>query len=150
MWSDPDVIRLITGKPSTEPQTWSRLLSYVGHWDLMGFGYWAIEEKRSGEFAGEAGLADFKRDIAQSMRGFPEIGFALASHFHGKGYATEAVQAILAWADVELPVPKTVCLINPQNAASLHVVQKCGYEIFEQGIYNGQPALFLSRDRCHG
>jgi RimJ/RimL family protein N-acetyltransferase len=119
---------------------------YIGHWALMGFGYWVIEEKATGEFVGDVGFADFKRDITASMRGKPELGFALASRFHGKGYATEAVRAALAWADAELPEPRTVCMVTPQNVASLHVVGKCGYQVFENGVYNDQPVLFLTRD----
>ena len=145
MWSEPDVTKFITGKPSTEAQTWARLLSYLGHWSLMGFGYWAIVDKASGTFAGEAGLADFKRPIAESMKQGPELGFALASAFHGKGIATEAAGGILSWADENLAVRTTVCLINPANAASLRVVEKCGYAVFEEGTYGEQPALFLSR-----
>lgn len=145
MWSDPDVVRFIGGEPSTEQRTWARLLAYVGHWALMGFGYWVIEHKGSGEFVGEIGLADFKRDIVPAMRDTPEIGFALLPRFHGQGYATESAKAVLAWADVHLQQPRTVCLIDPKNAASLRVVEKCGYGIFERGVYHGQPALFLSR-----
>ncbi len=102
MWADPIVTKYISGRPSTVQQTWSRLLTYVGHWNLMGFGYWAIEEKSSGDFVGEAGLADFKRDIAASMKGSPELGFALVPRVHGKGYATEAVRGVLSWADVNI------------------------------------------------
>lgn len=148
MWSDPDVIRFIGGEPSSEQRTWARLLAYVGHWALMGFGYWAIEERSSGDFVGEVGLADFKRDIAPAMRGSPELGFALVSRFHRKGYATECARAVLAWADAHLSYPGTVCLIDPRNLPSLRVVEKCGYEVFEQGTYSGRPALFLAR-RTH-
>ncbi len=145
MWSDPAVTRFITGKPSTPQQTWMRLLSYIGHWSLMSFGYWVIEDRTSSDFVGEVGLADFKRDIVPSMQGCPELGFAIASKWHGKGYATEAAQAVVNWADAKLQCAKTVCLINPQNAASLRVVEKCGYQIFDRGVYNEQPTLFLSR-----
>jgi RimJ/RimL family protein N-acetyltransferase len=112
----------------------------------MGFGYWAVEEKASNDFVGEVGLADFKRDVAPSMKGNPELGFALASRFHGKGYATESVRAALAWADAHAPYRRTVCMVNPQNLASLRVVTKCGYEVFEQGVYKEQSVLFLSRN----
>jgi RimJ/RimL family protein N-acetyltransferase len=145
MWSDPAVTRFISGRASTEQQTWTRMLSYLGHWALMGFGYWVIEEKSSGEFAGEVGFADFKREIADSMKAGPELGFALASRFHGQGYATEAVRAALSWADASLAAKTTVCLINIDNAASLHVVEKCGYQVTERSLYNGQPVLFLNR-----
>jgi RimJ/RimL family protein N-acetyltransferase len=145
MWADPDVTRFIGADPSNEQRTWARLLGYVGHWALMGFGYWVIEQRDSGEFVGEVGLADFKRDIAPAMRGSPELGFALVPRFHGKGYATESAKAVLAWADAQLRCPRSVCLIDPQNTASLRVVTKCGYEVFEQGTYVGRAVLFLAR-----
>jgi RimJ/RimL family protein N-acetyltransferase len=146
MWADPNVTKFISGRTSTEQQTWIRLLSYVGHWALMDFGYWAIEEKVSNDFVGEIGFADFKRDVPASMKGAPELGFALASRVHGKGYATEAARAVLAWADANLSSTRTVCLANPHNPASLRVLAKCGYEPFDRGVSNDQPVLFLSRD----
>jgi RimJ/RimL family protein N-acetyltransferase len=100
------------------------MVGYLGHWQLMGFGYWAIEEKDSGDFVGEAGLADFKRGISPAFDDKPELGFALASRFHGKGYATEAVGAVLAWADARDAISETVCMIDPENGASLRVVEK--------------------------
>ena len=145
MWADPDVVRFIGAEPASEQRTWARLLAYVGHWALMGYGYWAVEERGSGEFVGEVGLADFRRDIAAPMRGSPELGFALVPRFHGKGYATECVRAVLAWSDVHLSYRRTVCLIDPRNLASLHVVEKCGYEAFGQGTHSGRAALFLER-----
>ena len=150
MWSDPNVTRFIGGRASSEQQTWARLLAYIGHWKLMGFGYWAIEEKRSNEFVGEAGFADFKRDVAPPIKGKPELGFALAPQFHGRGYATEAVLAALAWADAHLPYSTTVSLVNPENLASLRVVEKCGYEHLERIVLMEQPVLVLSRGRDGG
>ncbi len=134
MWADPIVTQYIGGKPSTETQTWARLQAYVGHWAMLGFGYWLIETKDGHEFVGEVGLADFKRDIAASMKRDPEIGYALASAFHGQGIATESVRAVLSWADENLPTSRTVCLINPQNVASQKVAEKCGY----RGIRGGE------------
>ncbi|HEY0383536.1 MAG TPA: GNAT family N-acetyltransferase [Candidatus Elarobacter sp.] len=145
MWSDPVVTRYIGGKPSTEQQTWSRLLNYAGHWSLLGFGYWALEEKSTGRFAGDVGFANFRRDIAASMRDVPEIGWTLAPSFYGKGYATEAVRAAVAWGDVRFESARTVCLINEGNLASIRVAQKCGYEVFERTTFNEQPTLFLAR-----
>lgn len=145
MWTDPIVTRYISGRASTEQQTWARLLAYLGHWDLMGFGYWAIEEKRTGDFVGEVGFADFKRDIAQSMQGDPELGFAVVPRVHGRGYATEAVRGALSWADANIARARSVCLVNPQNLASRRVAEKCGYEVFEESLHNGQGVLFLAR-----
>ena len=57
MWGDPEVTRHIGGRPFTEEEVWTRLLRYVGHWSLLGFGYWVIREKATHRFVGEAGFA---------------------------------------------------------------------------------------------
>jgi RimJ/RimL family protein N-acetyltransferase len=147
MWSDPIVTRHIGGKPSTPQQTWMRVLGYAGHWAHMGFGYWALEEKASGGYVGELGFADFKRDIAPSMRNVPELGWALATNVHGRGYATEAVRAALAWGDARFVPSRTVCLIGEQNIASIRVAEKCGYEEFERSTFGGTPTLFFARTK---
>lgn len=145
MWADPLVTRFIGGRASTPQQTWSRLLTYLGHWQVLGYGYWAVEEKSSGAFIGEAGFADFKRDIVEAMRNAPEIGFAFVSSAHGKGYATETVRAILQWGDEHLTSKRTVCLVNEENAPSLRVVEKAGYRAFSHTTFNDTPVVFLER-----
>ena len=147
MWSDPIVVRYIGGTPSTAQRTWLRLLAYRGHWSVMGFGYWAIEDKTTGSFVGEVGFADFKRDIASSMQNVPELGWALVPRYHGKGYATEAVRAALAWGDAYFQAARTVCLISTDNIASIRVAEKCGYREFEKTDFGGEPTLFFVREK---
>jgi RimJ/RimL family protein N-acetyltransferase len=145
MWADPIVTRHIGGKPFSREEVWARLLRYVGHWSLMGFGYWAIEEKDTGSFVGELGFADYKRDIEPSLNGVPELGWVLASRVHGKGYATEAVRAAVAWGEARFGSARTVCLIHPENLASIRVAQKCGYQESQQAAYKGQPTIIFAR-----
>jgi RimJ/RimL family protein N-acetyltransferase len=147
MWSDPQVYRYILPGPSNEQQAWSRILTYVGHWALEGFGYWVVEERSTGVFVGEIGFADFKRDITPSIRGLPEMGWVLRSAQHGKGYATEGVRAALIWADQHLPAARTVCLINPENVASIHVAEKVGYVQTHLATSNNTPVLMFERPR---
>ena len=148
MWADPIVTRYISGKASTEQEAWFRLLRYAGHWALMGFGYWAIEEKSTGVFAGEAGFADFKRAIEPSIQGTPELGWVLASSARGKGFATEAVRAAVAWGDAHIAAPRTVCIIDPENRASLRVAEKCGYREYARTQFLG-PTIMFERSRIY-
>src|SRR5271163_4002760 len=97
MWADPAVTRYLGVNPLKAEEVWARLLRYVGHWAVLGFGFWAVEEKETGSFVGDLGFMDFKRDMQASLKDVPEIGWILASHAHGKGYATEAVRAALTW-----------------------------------------------------
>src|SRR5271165_5318949 len=74
MWADPRVTEYICDKPLAEEESWTKFLRYVGHWSLLGFGYWVVEENATGHFAGEIGFADYKRDLQPSLKGVPEIG----------------------------------------------------------------------------
>lgn len=148
MWADPHVYRYILPTPSNEQQAWSRILTYVGHWALADFGYWAVEERATGAFVGEIGFADFRRDVTPSIRGLPEMGWVLASAHHGKGYATEGVRAALGWADQHLVAARTVCLIHPENAASIRVAEKAGFAQTHVATYNNAPALLFERPRA--
>jgi len=145
MWADPIVTRHIGGKPFSEEDTWARFLRYAGHWLLLGFGYWAIDEKDSGSFVGELGFADYKRDITPSLKGTPELGWALASEAHGKGYATEAVRAALTWGEERFASARTVCIIHPENLASIRVAEKCGYREFQRTTYKGHATIIFDR-----
>ena len=139
LWADPEVVRYIGGRVFSAEESWAKLLRYAGLWSLLGFGYWAIEEAQSGRFVGELGFADFKREIEPSLGGRPELGWALASTAHGKGYATEAVRGALAWGDARFGATGTICLIHPDNAASLRVAAKAGYREWRRTTYKGQP-----------
>jgi RimJ/RimL family protein N-acetyltransferase len=147
MWTDPEVVRYIGGKPSTEQQAWGRIMNYLGHWQLMGYGYWCVEERASGTLVGEFGFADFHREITPSIRGIPELGWALSSRVHGRGYATEGLRAAMAWGDSNLPCPRTVCLIDPENLPSYKLAAKLGFTAQTRTSYSGKPIVLLSRER---
>jgi RimJ/RimL family protein N-acetyltransferase len=147
LWSDPQVNRHITGKPSGREEAWARVLRYIGHWAALGYGFWQIRERATGRFVGEAGMADFQRDVSISFDGAPEAGWVLAPWAHGRGYATEAMTAALAWGDAAAHVgSRTVCIINPDNTASLRVAAKCGYRELVRADYKGVEVLVFERD----
>jgi len=161
LWSDPVVTRFTSGKPLSEEEVWGRLLRYVGHWAWMGFGYWVVEEKGTGRFAGEVGFSDWKREIQPSLQGLPELGWVLASCVHGQGYATEAARAAIDWADAnlrrqtsssgfagpEVPIAPELraacmtCIIHPEHTRSIHVAEKCGFKELLRTSYRGEPTI---------
>jgi len=146
LWTDPEVTRFIGGKPSTREEVWARLLRYAGHWALLGFGYWVVTDRATGRFLGEVGFADFKREIEPSLDGVPEIGWVLAPHSHGRGYATEAVRAAVAWGEEPIGPIRTACIIAPENGPSLRVAEKCGYREFRRTSYKGSPTIMFVRE----
>jgi len=146
MWSDPEVTRYIGGRPFNREDVWARLLRYSGHWLWLGYGYWLVADKASGIFIGEVGFADFRRIIAPSFEGIPEVGWALTRWSWGRGYATEAVTAAVAWGGEAFGKDAvTGCLINPDNGASIRVAKKCGYTEFCRTSYKDHPAIIYRR-----
>lgn len=145
LWSDPEVTRFIGGRPSSQEEVWSRLVRYVGHWALLGFGYWLVAEKESGRFMGEVGFADFRRVIEPSLDGIPEIGWVIGPQGHGRGYATEAARAAIAWGDRHFGSVRTACIIAPENGPSIRVAEKCGYREFRRTTYKDNPTIMFMR-----
>lgn len=144
MWADAGVTRFIGGKPSSREDSWRRFQTYVGHWALMGHGFWLIEEKASGRFLGEGGFGTFKREIEPVFEA-PEQGWALAPTAHGKGYALEAMNAAITWGEQHFGRRDFVCLIAPENAPSLRLAEKLCYREYARSAYRGEPSVLLRR-----
>lgn len=145
LWGDAAVTRFVGGKPSNADDSWRRLLSIAGHWALLGFGFWLVEEQQTGRFVGQVGLARLNRGLGQRFDDVPEIGWVLASWSHGKGYATEAARAALAWGERELGMTRAVCMIDPANEGSLRVAAKCRFMRFAETSYKESPVVLLER-----
>ena len=90
MWADPNVTRHIGGQPLTEEEAWTRFLRYAGHWNLLGFGYWAVEEKATGSFAAVGGY--YVTYLGLSDAYTAEHGGATDLTYNGVAYSTNAVQ----------------------------------------------------------
>ena len=145
--ADPETFRYSQRGAMTSDEAWTRLLRHVGHWAVMGWGLFAIEEKATGRFVGEAGLGDFRRGLGEDFDGVPEAGCTIARWAQGLGYATEAMEAALAWVDAKLGVPRTVCIVHARNTASLRVAEKVGYKRFALRSYRGYDAVLFERRR---
>jgi RimJ/RimL family protein N-acetyltransferase len=145
MWADPDVVRFIGGKPFEREATWSRLLKTAGVWSLLGFGFFAIEEKVTGNFVGEAGFHDQRRRIEPSIEGTLEAGWALTPNVQGWGYATEAMTAAIGWADAAFPGMRMTAIIDPDNLPSIRVAQRLGFTELARATYNDQPVNLYER-----
>lgn len=145
IWSSPEVTRFIGGRPFNAEEVWDRLLRYAGFWSLLGFGFWAVEEKDSGRYIGDIGFADLRRDIEPGLDGMLEFGWVLAPHAHGKGYASEVVAAAIDWSQVHFADRRAVCIISPENLASIRVAEKAGFRPLQETMYHGRPTVIFSR-----
>jgi RimJ/RimL family protein N-acetyltransferase len=140
---DPAVVGPIGVPPSTRKQCWHRLLRYMGHWTVAGYGHWVVRDL-DGVFLGEVGLMDSRRVTVPNFEGTPEAGWVFGTAAQGRGFAGEACAAMLAWADGH-GLPRTVCIVGPGNAPSLRLAERLGYRRWAEGTYSERPTVFLER-----
>lgn len=117
-YADAEASRFIGGPLSAE-LAWRKLASIVGHWQLRGFGIYALERRDGGDFVGACGL--------WFPEGWPqiEIGYWLRPAHHGNGYASEAVRAVRRHAQQDLGLTDLVSYVVDDNLASQRVAERC-------------------------
>jgi RimJ/RimL family protein N-acetyltransferase len=120
MLADPDLVRFLGGEPMDREQSWRMLAFMLGHWQLRGYGLYAVEEKATGRLVGRVGLLE--------PEGWPgtELAWTVARPFWGLGYATEAARSVRAAAAALPHLPPLISLIDPLNARSVRVAEKLG------------------------
>ena len=150
MMGDAEVMRHLGGHPLGREESWRKLLCGHAMWSLFGFGYWAVERRETGTIIGQVGFGDFQRDVAPSVSGLPEMGWLFARDAAGRGYATEAAAAGLAWIDKALAPPRVVAIIDHANEPSIRVAVKCGFDARQDATYRGESILLFSRDSPAG
>lgn len=143
LWSDAEALRHI-GPPATPAEAWARLLKYAGHWSFFGFGYHVIRERDGGRFVGEAGIARQRRGIA-ALGDDPEAGWALVPGAQGRGYASEALAALLAAADRDFAWNRITCVIAPANLPSFRLAERNGFMLFDEAELAGATLQLLER-----
>lgn len=126
MCADPEIMRFLGDrKPMNRNQAWRHMASIVGHWQLRGYGFFAVEEKATGRFVGRVGFWN-----PEDWPDF-EIGWTTVREHWGKGYATEAARACLSYAFTNLRRDYVTSLIDPNNAASIRVAEHLGERYFQ-------------------
>ena len=145
-WSHPDTIRFIGGTARTPHEVWNRnVLRNRGLWQVLGYGYWLVEDRKSGDFVGEVGFADFHRDPEPSFWGVPECGWVISPDKFGQGFASEAVKAIHDWLDEAFETDRSCCIIDHDNAASIRIAEKIGYVQKGTVRFNDEDVMYFER-----
>jgi RimJ/RimL family protein N-acetyltransferase len=137
---DPEVSRYLSVRLNRE-QSWRHLAFLMGHWELRGYGMWAVEHRETGAFLGRIGFAD--------PDGWPgcELAWALARRWWGHGFATEGAKAALAYAFNDLNKDRVISLIRAENRNSIRVAERLGESLQGQTDLMGNEYLIYGIDR---
>jgi len=142
----PEVVRYLPGGEATTARAQPIAVATVAHfakaWTAVGYGPWAVVERRTGRPIGHAGV----RHIAEM--GETEVLYMLDSSAWGLGYATEAALAARDFAFEVLQLGRLAAFVVPENLASVAVIEKLGMtfegigpafglEVARYGLANG-------------
>lgn len=125
MCSDPEVMRHIgSGATRTRAQAQASIEAYERGWEENGFSLFAVERLDDGSFLGFTGLSEptFLPEIMPAV----EIGWRLARHNWGNGYASEAAQAALQYGLEDVGLSEILSIYQAENHASERIIQKLG------------------------
>ena len=134
--ADAEVMRYIgTGVTLTRDEAWRSIANFLGHWQLRGYGMYAVEAKDTGGFVGRVGFHD--------PPGWPEfeLGWTLGRAHWGRGYATEAARAALDHAFAAMGRKRVASFIRHGNERSVRVAERLGERLAGEVEMLGAKAL---------
>ena len=144
LWGDGEVTKLIGG-PFSREQVQARLSLEISNLKTYGVQYWPVFLLSGDEHLGCCGLRPYQMD-----RGIYEVGVHIRSADWGKGYAPEAVRAVMEFAFDTLGAKGLFAGHNPANDASRHLVEKLGFHYTHDEYYPPtglhHPSYMLSVD----
>lgn len=144
--TDVPPIEGVTSLAPLDPEfAFARLLRFLGHWTVFGFGPFAVEERATGRIVGEVGFAHMRRGNGADFDGAPEAMWKIDGALAGKGIATEAVEAAIRWFDDSGISQRTVCMINPLNSPSLAIAARFGFRPFRDTTFRDSPVRLFER-----
>jgi RimJ/RimL family protein N-acetyltransferase len=142
MCADVEVMRFLgDGKALNRFEAWRQMAMIVGHWQLRGYGIWAVEERDTGDLVGRIGFFN-----PEGWPGF-ELGWVLGRAHWGRGYATEAARRALTYAFTEMKRDHVISLIAPENRASIRVAERLGEKVEGRTELFGHEVLVYGIER---
>lgn len=136
MWTDEHVRKYLWDDVVITKETAAgALAASADDFARRGFGLWAIHDHATAELVGFCGLRQSDDEPA-------ELLYGLLPAWCGKGLATEAARAVLAYAFTSLRMREVVAATDVPNSASVRVMERLGMQFERRGTLNGLDTLF--------
>jgi ribosomal-protein-alanine N-acetyltransferase len=141
MFSDPEVTRFLAGFGRPTEETFQTQLSARHAMEAeLGYAMWAVEEKATGTFVGQIGLRP-AATMDPSAGAEIDLGYHLTRASWNKGYATEAVVAVLGHGFGSVGLGRVMAVALPENIGSWRVMEKAGMRYDGIAAYYGLDGL---------
>jgi RimJ/RimL family protein N-acetyltransferase len=144
LYSDQEIRRYFPEGTLTYEETREELEWFLnGHPDHPQLGLWATIYKPTNQFIGRCGLLPWT--IEQRLE--VEVAYLLDKAYWRQGLGSEAAQGILDYGFEQLQLSRLICLIDPENQASINVARKIGMTLEKEMEDEKGPYLLYSRGK---
>jgi ribosomal-protein-alanine N-acetyltransferase len=140
MFSDPEVTRFLPEAPRTKETFQSQLSARHAMEAELGYAMWALEEKASDTLIGQCGLRPAAA-MDPSAGSEIDLAYHLTRASWNKGYATEAVVAVLDHGLGSVGLERVMAVALPENIGSWRVMEKAGMRYEGIAAYYGLDGL---------
>jgi RimJ/RimL family protein N-acetyltransferase len=144
IWATPEVVAPIRSAPWPRARSWDAFLRNAGHWQITGFGQWAIQIHGHPEMAGQTGFFFGSRGVGDDFDPYPEAGWVMAPEFQGQGLGQDAAGAAHDWFD-RVIAGRTVCMVTPENKNSMRIAHTLGYRPLRDAVVDGDAVVLMTR-----
>lgn len=133
--NDPEVKQFFPDGARDRAKTEDMINRFITAYTDRGLPCFLLFDLESGEFIGRAGFG-----LTES--GETEVGYVLHKKFWGKGFASEAVAALLAYAKKYIGVDYIIAYADTGNIGSTRVMEKCGMTYYKTDTAKGIECKF--------
>lgn len=130
---------ILRGGIKSRPQAFIQFCAEIGHWDVRGYGFWAVEEKETGAYCGQVGCW-FPDGWAAR-----EIGWLVMAEHEGKGFAYEAAFKARQYAYEVLKWKEAASCISEGNERSIRLAERMGCKFERRHHRDGMPDHLVYR-----
>jgi len=144
LYSDPEIRQYFPEGTLTYEETMEELEWFLnGHPAHPEFGLWATIHKKTNQFIGRCGLLPWTIEQRPEV----EVAYLLAKQYWRQGLGTEAAQAIVQYGFEQLHLKRLICMIHPDNLASIQVARNIGMTLEKEMEDEKGPFLLYSRSK---
>ena len=139
--SHPDVMRYTGETPLGSVEEARQAIARYPDFDTIGYGRWGCVLKQTQALIGFCGLKYL--DDLDAV----DVGFRFLPEYWGRGLATEACLASIAFGFDVLELQQIIALVRVDNGASIRVLQKAGMHQATRMLYDGLDVWRYEIDR---
>lgn len=129
MYADNETTKYMDNLYEDKDEEREYLREYISsQYTFYEYGIWTLIDKETGKYVGRAGLS--LREGYEDI----EIGYVITKDYRNKGYAREAIEAIVKYAKEELDISRLIAFVRPQNRISIRLLESIGFKYMENHL----------------